>query len=217
MMDTAYGFAGGTTLLLTSNGGMNWRDTTALGTGGFGGFSEGMLGVANFPPQVLFYVRNDNTIYESFGSSSWGPAYTAPSGTYSHISPYFTSLAYAVQTLGGITRLWTFFGGVKKISYLVPDGFKLYNNYPNPFNPSTKIKFDVRPPLSPLLGKEGTGVVLLRIYDALGREVETLVNEKLSAGTYEVEWNADKYTSGIYFYRLTSEGYSVTKKMILLK
>jgi photosystem II stability/assembly factor-like uncharacterized protein len=216
MYDTAYGYAGGTTLLLTTNGGMNWRDTTSPGTGGFGGFSEGMLGVANFPPMLMFYVRNDNAIYTSFGTPSWTSAYTAPSGTYSHISPYFTSLAYAVRTLGGITRLWTFYGGVKKISSSVPDGFKLYDNYPNPFNPSTKIRFSLPRP------SQGGENVQLSVYDILGREVETLVNEKLTAGTYEVEWpapsgNAEKYTSGIYFYRLTSDSYSMTKKMVLIK
>jgi hypothetical protein len=108
--------------------------------------------------------------------------------------------------------LVTIFGGVKKISSLVPDGFKLYDNYPNPFNPSTRIKFSIPP-------SKGVGgmYIWLIIYDALGREIETLVNEKLSAGTYEVEWSAEKYTSGIYFYRLTTDGYSVTKKMVLIK
>jgi photosystem II stability/assembly factor-like uncharacterized protein len=215
LYDTSYGFAGGTTLLLTTNSGMNWRDTTAPGTGSFGGFTEGMWGGSNFPPMLMFYVRN-NVICMYFSYPYFSAVYTAPSGAYSHISPYFTGNAYAVRTLGGITRVLTFFGGgIKKISSLVPDGFRLYDNYPNPFNPSTKIKFDVQ--LSPLSERGVGGFITLKIYDALGREVETLVNEKLTPGTYEVEWNAEKYTSGIYFYRLTTDGYSVTKKMVLIK
>jgi hypothetical protein len=92
----------------------------------------------------------------------------------------------------------------------------LFQNYPNPFNPTTRIKFDIRPPLSPLLGKEGTGVVL-KIYDILGREVTTLVNEQLKPGTYEVDFNGTNYPTGIYFYRLTSGEYTLTQRMVLLK
>jgi hypothetical protein len=59
--------------------------------------------------------------------------------------------------------------------------------------------------------------VTLRIYDALGRELETLVNEKQSPGTYEATFNASQYPSGVYFYRLTTEGFSETKRMMLIK
>ena len=59
--------------------------------------------------------------------------------------------------------------------------------------------------------------VLLKIYDALGREIETLVKEKQNAGTFEVEWNASEYPSGVYFYRLTTGEFKETKKLILLK
>jgi flagellar hook assembly protein FlgD len=65
--------------------------------------------------------------------------------------------------------------------------------------------------------KMENGLVTLRIYDNIGREIETLVKEELSAGTYEVQWNAGSYPSGTYFYRLTSTKYSETKKMVLLK
>ncbi len=93
----------------------------------------------------------------------------------------------------------------------LPDKFELYQNYPNPFNPSTMISFDI--PKSDL--------VKLSIFDALGREISTLVNEQLQPGTYEVEWNAADYPSGVYFYRLTAgesgQGFSETEKMILIK
>ena len=59
--------------------------------------------------------------------------------------------------------------------------------------------------------------VTLKVYDMLGKEIATLVNEKLSPGTYSVEWNASEFPSGVYFYKLQSESYSETKRMILMK
>jgi len=85
--------------------------------------------------------------------------------------------------------------------------FSLNQNYPNPFNPSTRIKFQIA-------DKE---FVSLKIFDLLGKEVETLVNEEKSAGEYEVQFNADHLTSGIYIYKLDAGNFSQTKKMLLLK
>jgi hypothetical protein len=106
--------------------------------------------------------------------------------------------------------------GIRNINISTPVNFQLYQNYPNPFNPSTKIKFDVGPPLSPLLGKEGTGVVLT-VYDILGRVVATLVNEKLNPGTYEITYDGSGLSSGIYFYKLQAGSFVQTRKMVLLK
>ena len=98
--------------------------------------------------------------------------------------------------------------------------FELKQNYPNPFNPGTTIRFEL-----PLLGgdKRG-GLVVLKVFDVLGNEVATLVNEDKPAGTYEVEWNANNFPSGVYFYRLQiypansgAGGFVETKKMTLLK
>jgi len=97
--------------------------------------------------------------------------------------------------------------GIQQISSEIPGGFRLHQNYPNPFNPSTKIRFEV---------PKSTFTKLI-IYDALGRELETLVNEHLSAGVYETDWNAENYPSGIYFYRLINSNNTETKKMILVK
>lgn len=88
-----------------------------------------------------------------------------------------------------------------------PENFVLYDAYPNPFNPSTKIKFDV--PLKAL--------VKITISDITGREVSQLVNELFNAGSYEVNWNASDFSSGIYFYRLSTDKFTDTKKMILIK
>ncbi len=97
---------------------------------------------------------------------------------------------------------------------LVPNVFQLYQNYPNPFNPSTRIKYSI--PSNPNSSKGGS-LVILKIYDLLGREVELLVNEEKSPGFYEVNFNAANLASGIYLYRIQADNFVVTKKMILLK
>jgi len=95
-----------------------------------------------------------------------------------------------------------------------PIEFALHSNYPNPFNPSTTIKYSI--PVADAYNASTTNVTL-NIYDILGREVETLVNEKQSPGNYEVVFNAANLTSGTYFYRLISGNNVKTMKMILLK
>ncbi len=90
---------------------------------------------------------------------------------------------------------------------VTPAKFVLKQNYPNPFNPFTVIKY--------LLPKQG--IILLKIYDITGREIETLVNEKQSPGTYEVSWDASQYSSGVYFFRIEAENFTDTKRMLLIK
>ena len=109
--------------------------------------------------------------------------------------------------------------GVNAISTSIPDGYELYQNYPNPFNPTTSIKFDI----------PKSSHVKLIVYDILGKEITILVNEKLDAGSYEIEWSAlsggSVYPSGVYYYRLevgdpeSSSGqvFVSVKKMVLVK
>ena len=111
-----------------------------------------------------------------------------------------------------VWRFGTFFVGLKEFSSEIPKEFKLYNNYPNPFNPSTKIRFDI-----PSLIRRGAGVVLLKVYDILGHEITTLVNEQLKPGTYEVDWDGTNYPSGVYYYSLITQSFSQTKRMVLIK
>jgi flagellar hook assembly protein FlgD len=112
----------------------------------------------------------------------------------------------------------------------------LEQNYPNPFNPSTKIEYSI-PSLSVILSSlSASGVeaknlkdflsqtsrndyvnVVLKIYNILGREITTLVNKQQKPGNYQVEWNAEDLSSGIYFYQLKVNGWSDIKKMILLR
>ena len=85
--------------------------------------------------------------------------------------------------------------------------YRLFQNYPNPFNPSTKINYTV----------PKSGFVTIKVYDLLGREVTTLVNENKPVGNYNVEFNAGKLVSGVYFYRMNAGDFVQTKKLILLK
>jgi hypothetical protein len=124
------------------------------------------------------------------------------------ISPYSASWKFG-----------TFFVGVVQIGSDIPTEFHLSNNYPNPFNPTTKIRFDI--PKTPLSFGEGYAPeargVRLVIYDILGSEVTTLIDGQLKPGTYEVDWDASAYPSGVYFYRLQAGDYTMTKKGLLIK
>ncbi len=104
--------------------------------------------------------------------------------------------------------------GIQTIGSEIPQSFSLEQNYPNPFNPSTPINFNI-----PIAGNglDGSGIVSLRIYDMLGKEIAVLVNENLTAGSYSVDFNASSLPSGTYFYRLQSGSFIETKKMILIK
>jgi serine protease len=97
--------------------------------------------------------------------------------------------------------------GITNYNSELPSDFSLSQNYPNPFNPSTNIKFSIANP----------GLTSLKIYNTLGREVASLVNEYLQAGSYDADWNASGNSSGVYFYRLQANGFVQTKRMLLIK
>jgi photosystem II stability/assembly factor-like uncharacterized protein len=142
------------------------------------------------------------------GGINWTPVFDSVSR--SIYSLYFTdaNTGYLASDTGKVYKTST--GGelgIQPVDPSVPVTFNLFQNYPNPFNPSTKIKFDI-----PKISK-----VKLSVYDALGREIETLVNESLQPGTYEVNWNAGRLSSGIYFYKLFTNDFSMVKKMSLIK
>jgi hypothetical protein len=104
-------------------------------------------------------------------------------------------------TNGGIT----FIGNEKTTNN--PEGFVLFQNYPNPFNPNTTINFSVL--------KQNN--VKIKVYDVLGNEILTLINEDKPKGYYKIEFNASNLSSGIYYYQMQTDGFIQTKKMILLK
>lgn len=224
-----YGLTGGTALLLTSNGGINWQPVTAPGTGNFVG--------AAIPYSYYsgaWYVRSSGTtIYRSyFPYTSWMADYTAPSGTYNHLSllrsPYIygPGMIFAVRSNGGITRGNFIVEGVKILSNEIPALFKIYQNYPNPFNPSTKIKLEIPLLKNNIKGEVSGALIQIKIYNSLGQEVETLLDQITKPGIYEDEWNGTNYPSGVYYYRVVIKDprftgaapeQMETKKMVLLK
>jgi hypothetical protein len=99
------------------------------------------------------------------------------------------------------------FSDVSEVNYVAPKKYELSQNYPNPFNPSTVINYQTA----------NSGKVMLKVYNVLGKEVATLVNKDMPAGSHSVKFNAGNLSSGLYFYTLTAGNFTSTKKMILIK
>ena len=115
-----------------------------------------------------------------------------------------------------MARILSFFGNVTSAGEpeSIPNEFRLFQNYPNPFNPSTSISYHLP---ARQAGLPAISFVTLKVFDILGREVAVLVNKMESPGRYVVSWDAGPYPSGVYFYRLESDGTVKTKKMTVLK
>lgn len=163
-------------------------------------------------PNKIYSIDPDNIRF--LGSSNGGITwFYAGSGL-----PQFFGIKTADITPNGKVLLSTdkgvYYGNpvltvnVKTISQELPDELILEQNYPNPFNPSTKIRFSL---------PENYGTVKLEIFDNTGRLISTLFDNELNSGTYEYVWNAAMLPSGVYFYRLSSEKFSVVNRMLLLK
>jgi len=197
----------------TTNGGNSYGDWTLVGI-----LPHSLMDVYTINADIAYVLGGSGYIAKTTnGGINWIAQNT---GTNQNLYVFsFANKDTAYATGSNSTILKTTNGGVigiNPISSEIPREYNLYQNYPNPFNPVTKIKYDIRPPLTPLLSKEGTGVVL-KIYDILGREIETIVNEYLQPGTYEVEWVAVNQPSGVYIYKLETDKFNVSKKMVVLK
>ncbi len=158
----------------------------------------------------ILYCAVDEEIYyyDLTSSTSWNLGYSYPVGTKINFLYYDDLLVGTSFGLYGHT-----FGTTSvRREELTVNRFDLRQNYPNPFNPTTTIEYSI-----PNVGTAHELSVHLIVYDILGREVATLVNEKQTAGAYSVIFNANGLTSGVYFYRLKAGNYSAIKKMILLK
>jgi hypothetical protein len=137
--------------------------------------------------------------------------YVIPFGKLLNFVKYYWRVnATNVTGIGPWSEIWNFttlMTGVNNFGSEVPTEFNLYDNFPNPFNPETKIKFDI---------PKSTSVKII-IYDNTGRQISSLTNQVLSPGRYEVNWDASGYSSGIYFYRIVADDFTFTKKMLLIK
>ncbi len=239
------GVDGAATIHRTTNGGNNWQSFAISGSGDFyrvsfinnytgfviGGTTEILYKTTNFGqswnnigfiPNVTGYstsidfindkvgwVGGTNGIYKTINAGQeWikqigtGVIYT--------ITAVTDSLVWGCSNLG---RIWhTTNGGdtltlINQISENIPESFKLMQNYPNPFNSETNIEFSIR-----IKNK-----YKLEILNTLGIVAEILINEELNEGKYKYNFNADKFTSGVYYYRLSSKNSIQTKKFILIK
>ncbi|MBS1494684.1 MAG: T9SS type A sorting domain-containing protein [Bacteroidetes bacterium] len=161
--------------------------------------------------QVSLQPDFSSILHVHYGDFNDGNTYQMPPGILQNETTYYWRVMSYSQGIEGqwstIFNFRTGVSGINNITSEIPKEYKLYNNYPNPFNPTTKIKWDL--PFS--------GFVKLKIYNAVGIEVESIVNEKQNAGSYAVDFNAASLPSGIYFYKLVTEKFSETKKMILIK
>jgi hypothetical protein len=197
-------FAGtsGSGVYLSTNNGTNWTQTT-LNNQSISSFA--------ISGNNIFAGSIDSGVYFS---TNYGTSWVQKNQGFNNVNPSINSLLISNNYIFGAVYnffVWkcplSDFMETKQISEVVPVTYSLEQNYPNPFNPTTNIKYEI----------PKNSFVKLIVFDALGREIETLVNEKQSAGIYEATFDASNYPSGVYFYRLTTDGFSETKKMILLK
>jgi len=144
----------------------------------------------------------------TYNSSAIDAGYAHPSffDTYLDCSAGLGTVRVDMGYYGGKYHKTTVDVETEEIKSL-PKEYTLEQNYPNPFNPSTTISFNL----------PYKSIVNLTVYDILGKEVETLINEEMNAGKYVKMWNAGKFASGVYFYKLSAGKFNVTKKMLLIK
>jgi hypothetical protein len=196
------GLLGGATLSRTTDGGATWAAVTVPGTGNI----TGIDGSGN----EFFLVRGTGIYRSTDGGLTFVSVHTAV-GTQNDLKitngPNGCFVGWSVASAGNITKLVGVPVGIVINNNEIPDNYSLLQNYPNPFNPTTNIKFSL----------PNTGLVKLVVFDVLGREVATLVNEVKSAGNYTADFDASTLSSGVYFYRLESGNFTETKKMLLVK
>jgi len=193
----------GATIYKTTNGGWNWNSIYSGSGKTFKKlyFIDSLKGFG-------FNDLNYNVEFTLNGGISWTPILL-------HCSNLPICINFANQSTGFLGGLYgTIFrttnGGTiwaGNIGTTLPSSFSLSQNYPNPFNPTTSIKYNVA----------SSKHIKLVVYNILGKEIATLVNEKQSPGTYEVNWDASAFPSGVYFYKLTAGDYTETKKALLIK
>jgi hypothetical protein len=185
----------------TTDGGNTWL--SALISGGFS--YSGLAGAGS-----SFFVSDLSTVWRSTNLGiSWTSSFTANIGTLNHmdfVGVGTNARGWIVSQTGGIASAWFTVTDVNEADGK-PSAFALFQNYPNPFNPSTRIEFQV----------PTFGFVNLKVFDILGREVATLVNENLQAGNYKMNFDASGLSSGVYLYRMQAGDFVQTRRMMVIK
>ncbi len=221
---TIYGIPSGGGLFKFNNNTQSWDPTTGLPDVLTFEIPKSMAGYGNllFVYYVGFLTGQGSVYSSNDGGSSWTklnstglPATVSPGNSISSITATSTDLFLYNQTQSGSTvdesKTGLYKTGISPTSIKsldnLPSQYSLLQNYPNPFNPSTKISFSI----------PATQLVSLKIYDLTGREISSLINRELNAGSYSFEFDGSNLSSGIYFYRLNTANFSDVKKMILIK
>jgi len=192
----------------TINGGSSWSGVN--GAGLYKNYYQ-----MSFPDAATGWFIGNLMIKTTDGGLNWTEKTTQFGNQFNNIFFVNDTVGWLVGS-GGLILKTTNGGepinGVEPVPGEIPSSFSLSQNYPNPFNPVTRIKYDV-----PSNVKGQTSNVKIIIYDVLGREIETLVSETQKPGSYEVTWDGSRYASGVYFYKLMTDEYVGTKKMVLIK
>ncbi len=193
-------------LVKTTNGGINW--TVLPGTSSPDNVTRGVFSQSN----ELWFVRDlePNIYYSSNGGTNWIIQYTDISGTgYKYLTRSRNGNKLWACTIAGEVQSYVLQpNGIVKRTNNLPENFQLLQNYPNPFNPDTRIGFRIA----------RTGYVRIKIFDLSGKQITSLLNEKLEPGSYETTWDAVNFSSGLYFYTLEADGRKIdTRKMMLVK
>src|SRR5690606_22599016 len=190
---------GSSRIVMNNNGGEKHNILTS--------FSDDAVMGLNSPEMIAPYT-NEVRPFQAFGNFDNSPArgnWTINIQQMASDNP--SGFSPAVLNGWGIRLNGQDITGIQNVSSEIPGKYELSQNYPNPFNPSTSIKFSL----------PQSEVATLKVYDILGKEVASLVNEKLNSGTYEYQFNASGLTSGVYFYKLEAGSFSEVKKMLLIK
>lgn len=212
-------FEDGVLVKLNTSGAEQWKKIEATG------FETKFMDVKSDPTGVYVAIRSNsgpNYIagirkYNAGGDTLWNSNYhvntRAEMAKFINLGPsnniYISGYENFANNTGYVfvVRYTHFLSGVSNISNEIPSGFSLKQNYPNPFNPVTNINFNI----------PKSGFVKLTVFDITGKEIAKLVNSQLAAGTYNADFNASSLSSGVYFYKLETEGFTDIKKMILVK
>lgn len=199
-------------LMQTTNGGMNWSSGIYL-TPGFSVHSLKYLS----PGKIIMAADAGYVFKTSNNGINWDSLALPSSNDIWGMHFINENTGWLVGIWGTIYKTTNGGGqgfpiGITRTSTEIPHEFKLMQNYPNPFNPATTIVFDIPANVNGQLSN-----VKLDVYDVSGKLINELVNKNLNEGTYKVIWNAIDLPSGVYFYTLSSESFSQTKRMILLK
>jgi len=216
--DKLTGLAGNTLPIIsrTTNGGLNWVNIDVGNGVTSNNCQMRWIEGTNICYVTATNATNGGILKSTNGGLNWTQMSTSGLGIYKVDAKRIGSnvYGYAISSIGGffggtqVLKVTDAIVGINQISEVVPDSYKLSQNFPNPFNPVTNLEF----------GISKLGFISLKIYNTLGVEVATLVNDDLNPGTYKYSFDASALASGVYFYKLAVDGNIIdTKRMVLLK